>query len=58
MYDKITAWLIAVSIMGLLVMGFGFFIDLVFNITNDVWKGIKWAVKKMQMYLYFRKKAR
>jgi len=48
MYDKIMVWLVILSIIGLMLMGFGFLLDFVFEIATAIWNSAKRAVRKVR----------
>ena len=56
MFDSWSDFVIATCLIGLLLMGGCFIVQMVWDGAVMVANGVKWAIKKVQMWLYFRKK--
>jgi len=48
MIDKIGAWIIILALMGLLAVGLEYVLATLIEVACLIWKGIKWAVRKVR----------
>jgi len=50
------SWIFVIGLAGLVALGFTLAVSIVYETLKHIWKGIKWAIKKVQIRLYLRKK--